>query len=105
MSKFKVGDHVAFYTSLGRTIGTVTQALNEELHIRLDVNPSDRCLVKAHPKQCRRLVKKERRRVYIPDVYLKKLLEDSVDAQCQHQISTHPVLDDDVEFIEVRKKK
>lgn len=58
--KFKVGDRVAVYTWQGKGIGCV-ERVGESTHI--DVRCADGSLYNdVHPKQCRLLKKKERRR-------------------------------------------
>lgn len=63
---FKVGDRVAVYSEgLGlagrptRTIGAINRVEGDAVRVDLGVD-----FLWFHPKQCRKLVKKERRRIY-----------------------------------------
>lgn len=62
MSKFQVGDLVAVYWSRSREVGTVEEIFGDgSLIIRLESG----LIAGYHPKQCRRLVKRKRREVYV----------------------------------------
>lgn len=63
MSKFKAGDRVAIYFGGERVVGTVV-GFHDGREDMMDVDPgrSNYHLPPVHPKQCRRLVKVQRRR-------------------------------------------
>jgi hypothetical protein len=100
MKEFKVGDRVAAYTgktnypdAIRRAVGEIAQiAANGAIllkHDTLDYWYS--------PKQCRRLIKRERRRVWVNPKY-QSLYHGS---ECVFRDEPR---DGFVEFIEVRKK-
>jgi hypothetical protein len=103
MSAFTVGDRVAVYISGQRMTGTVHEELEfGNLKVRCDIGaPFGYPIV--HPKQCRKLKKKARRRVWIHPEGFKAIPTDGtyqvaatrVDYSCNRWI----------EFIEVRKPK
>ena len=100
--EFKVGDRVAAYIGRQRIVGTI-ETIYEGKHMVL--NGSADLL---HPKQCRHLVKKERRRVWIEARLLDRDSDewDSDDHQVidvfkeYHEDPDRPL----VEFVEVRRK-
>lgn len=108
MSKFKVGDRVAVYSSLGRRMGFIKE-INKEAGIFLVFFPgpgrNDRTW--AHPKQCRKLrPKAKRRRVWIADTYVgdeqitsNHITFDAEKYDIPSRSSTW------VEFVEVRRRK
>jgi hypothetical protein len=106
---FQVGDRVAVYgheRGKLRQCGTVEGMKGEEPisfpdTIKVRIHPG--CALYCHPKQCRRLVKKPRRRVWIEESELGKSNHDvwvQFDAG-QLQVRAGEKL---VEFIEVRRK-
>lgn len=102
--KFKVGDRVAVYNYLGRNTGKISSLDDAgSFFVGLDqfVNGND--TMRAHPKQCRRLIKRPQRRVWISEEQLRLL--NVYDALQRTQISLSKILEDDVEFVEVRKPK
>lgn len=91
MSKFKVGDRVKIYHHRTPLIGVVNH-ITEDGMIKIDLSEVGYIY---HPKQCRKLVKKERRRAWI------KLTDyGQIDgwASCERHSPGW------VEFIEVKKK-
>jgi len=100
-----VGDRVAVYWYDGRFTGEIDRISNEgstgpRYFIQFDTG-----LAKwAHVKQCRRLVKRERRRVWISESNLGNL---AVHSQGHSVVvwKDKPMLDDAVEFREVRKER
>lgn len=60
MKKLKVGDRVAYYDSGFRDTGTIGACEPATSRVRID--PSGGWV---HPKQCRRLIRKERRHVWV----------------------------------------
>ncbi len=94
-NKFKVGDRVAVYAhTLGRAVGEVSDVQGLPPYW-LNVQTST-CGVVAHPKQCRKLVKKERRRVWVKFNHVHGM-SSLYEARPEHE-------GDFVEFIEVKKK-
>jgi|SRR5271157_2534169 len=96
-SKFKVGDRIRIYgfdsddatLVLARTVVSVSPNL-------IETDGGEFC----HPKQCRRLVKKQRRRVWILE---DDLVFDS-DGTSDCLLSTEKLHPTDIEFIEVKKR-
>lgn len=93
--KFKVGDRVAVYENCKRFTGMVLNDGHQSIQVELD---DDRVLP-FHPKQCRRLIKKPRRRIAVS--YDTGACEFSVRLLSGDNIPN----DKEVEFIEVRKAK
>lgn len=104
--KLKVGDRVAVYVggargvNPGRNTGTVISRTDEDGDYFIDFGDGQHWF--AHPKQCRRLVKKSRGKIYISCDALNKLLSGET-------ILTSVSLKRDaivapIEFIEARKK-
>jgi hypothetical protein len=111
-SKFKVGDRVAVYGFLRKPKssevyrycrgdrGTVLHAYSyDEVRVRLDSGEES----EVHPKQLRRLVKKERRRVWISE----SGLNDGCGyiALNEAKFAEYEDKDSFVEYVEVRRKK
>jgi hypothetical protein len=96
--KFKVGDRVAVYDGgfiLNGNAGVITKIFSEgKTVVKLDVETEYAAMPTVHMKQCRRLIKKPRRRVWA------RFCNDGT----LMSMSQVPGLDY-VEFIEVRKKK
>lgn len=104
-TQLKVGDRVAVYEVGFRCVGVIN---NIDSGGRLWVSDLDHHLgarqFLCHEKQCRKLVPKApKRRVWIDKEYLFHAMEASLD----DGLSVRPMLvcKDDIEFIEVRKKK
>lgn len=113
-SKFKVGEKVAVYTGTEsperlkiaiRSVGRVVGDWNDEL-IRVEISNGGPTFG-FHPKQCRRLVKKPRRRVWIDKGFLDGKLSKFTEADGT-VLSREPepnYLYQFVEFIEARPVK
>jgi hypothetical protein len=118
MGKFKVGDRVRVYGYArqlpstpplrGRTAPAIccdgTRVVVKEEFLVSIVFELNGVKYEAYKQQCRRLRKKIRRRVFIPEHVLKWLAEDDVRAQDTHLSETRCV-EDDVEFVEVKRRK
>lgn len=108
--KLKTGDRVAAYywddddRTATRIVGTVFKSNKTETHIKDDNGVG----LMFCTKQCRRLVKKPRRRVWVSPATLEKILESNSYSAAYYNnellISRAP-FDGSVEFIEVRKPK
>lgn len=72
--KFKVGDRVAFYTAEGRGTGKIVM---DDGDGTIGILSDKRDSARVHPKQCRLLKKKERRRMWISKKILEELLKDN----------------------------
>lgn len=59
----KVGDRCAVYTSRGRNVGTVMEISEHTGNIK--VVEGDNFCSWVHPKQCRRLIPKKRREIWV----------------------------------------
>lgn len=109
---FEVGDRVAVYTADGRFTGDIIGVFGVHC-IRVDyhpgqINASTGGVVgwaQVNPKQCRRLIKRERRRIWISETALALLKKDDPAIQDNNWVSLERVLDDDVEFVEARRRK
>jgi len=102
MSELKPGDRVAVYWGK-RCVGTVEMIRNDGL-LQISVeNGSTSDTWIAHPKQCRKLVKKERRRVWFEKVDIGQNHWNGYSNEKEIWESLKP--GERVEFIEVRKKK
>lgn len=98
--KFKVGDRVAVYGP-ERDVGTISE-VNGRGFVRMDPDDNNFDTNWFHPKQCRRLVKKERRRVWV--VFAEHISQrDMLIADPLH-IWEPGERQRAVEFIEVKKK-
>lgn len=110
-NKFPPGTRVRVYGSFGSLTllalkGEVfrTRVMDEKIEIRLDGGE----IVIAHPKQCRRLVKRERRRVWVLESQFQRL--ESGRSEYRIWVETDPgnlkcqANDNFIEFIEVKKK-
>lgn len=105
MSKFKVGDRVAVYGNIRNSSGYYVRGAYASVHAitaadEIEIIPDDNSYPErrftVHPKQCRRLVKKERRRVWVSLGSLYRS-GDSMPVFFEQQAGCR-------EFIEVRKK-
>ncbi len=67
MSKFKVGDRVAFYSGSVRRTGTINKIVRDDyIEVLTGEIGDDRLFGHlVHPKQCRKLVKKARREFWV----------------------------------------
>lgn len=89
---FAVGDRVAVYSKHERVVGTITDT--DGTCNLMDIQLTDGSLRCVHPKQCRRLKPRtKRRRVYLDTA----MADDPIYATRQHP--------DEVVFVEVRPKK
>jgi hypothetical protein len=100
MSRFKSGDRVAIYSGTKRWTGTVEQCSADDMLLRVALHPSG-TVTGAHPKQCRKLVKKYRRRVW---------LHCYEDGRVEHALKLHtPTCGVPCtfcrEFVEVKRKR
>lgn len=98
---FKVGQRVAVYNFGIRYVGTIFDVFKDGIDVAED---PDNKGMRVHPKQLRRLVKKERRRVWIPET---SLPHDMI-GKCEDAawVSADDRSKDGwVEFIEVKKPK
>lgn len=114
---FKVGDRVACYGFIqpeghsvpqrpvdGRCTGTILY-IDKKIGLNIKTDAFNLVNMWAHPKQCRKLVKKPRRRVFIAASHV-EMLESGERLPVQAATSSsHWLLPkDSIEFIEVRKK-
>ena len=111
--KFKVGDRVAVYGYVsrygrsyrgarGEVVGFDT---NNFLLVTFDQDSIEKSSYSAHPKQCRRLVKKKpRRRVWLGPATVAELDRDTVSSQ-NRVYSERPPYEGWVEFVEVRSPR
>ena len=110
MTKFQVGDRVAVYghalCGYSRTVGIVKVVHESFVALQepwLDIDTKDHQGIGADPKQCRKLVKKARRRVFV--------LRDELDNPDFNFTAAKAKLEPQlnkvnwVEFVEVRRKK
>lgn len=98
MSKFKVGDRVVMYNGFARHTGVINSLVRSSLYqIKIDSTES---VMTFHEKQCRKLVKKERRRVWVDVEALRAISEDSVNGKGDGLID----VSEWIEFTEVRRK-
>jgi hypothetical protein len=120
MTTFKVGDRVKVhgwvqmhnspYVARRGGIATVKWIANteESMHVVFDrdrtTGEEDDIHYSAHPKQCRKLVKRERRRIWIGMPALESLgnIGQVITLQIWQDKPKQPAT---IEFIEVRKKK
>lgn len=108
MSKFKIGDRVMVYGAVqigdqsykARPGGkaTIIYYPNSEPYVQFDDDRDTHYSV--DPKQCRRLVKKPRRRIWI-----KTIVKNEYYKGTQYICSSFKTDDSFVEFVEVLKKK
>lgn len=117
MSKFKVGDRVAVYSGSVRAVGVVENIYPKDslkhFQTTLDkdglicIKVSETSLMYVHPKQCRHITKRKPRKLWVSaNVYDKCTNgEDSLSFTSFILSASGPKQLDDIEFIEVRKKK
>lgn len=104
----KVGDRVAAYSPDGRRVGTVA-AIYPDSNVKVEypkrkypTGTGWELSRQFHPKQLRRLKKRERRRIWISRNGLDLIDSDlEVDKQL---ISRKQLMSTDVEFVEVKRK-
>lgn len=115
MSKFHVGDRVAVYGPAwspgheGRMVSHKAEVVAVIDACTLHIRPADGKLYFVHPKQCRRLKKRERRRVWVGQI---RVITPKQDLRFMEARFTEPsdyegTADGKpwIEFIEVRKKE
>lgn len=95
--KFKVGDSVAYYTEHGRKTAIVVAVEESNNILWLSQHPECYQNDKVHPKQCRKLVKKERRSIWVH----KDTLAWIENAAKGGKLGS---TEDCIEFVEVKKK-
>lgn len=98
MSKFKVGDRVAVYSGSlysGHAGEIICVLQTGELSV--DVGDLDYLIVR--PQQCRKLVKKKRRRVSVNPAFINAVSESTLTIWRPYPVPGW------IEFVEVRKKK
>lgn len=76
--KFWVRDKVAVYMGIDRFVGHVVRVQERILHVQPVDRPHE---VQVAPQQCRRLIKKKRREVWVSEEFLK---EWKTLADCPH---------------------
>ena len=110
MSKPKAWDLVAHYSEHGRTVHKVLSVRPDgKLDLKSNLGSSYDSFI-AHPKQCRRLIKKPKRRVWIQQNAINVLERTSgihatsLGGSFLGDILTVP-FEGAIEFIEVRKEK
>jgi hypothetical protein len=111
---FEVGEMVAVYGSVRDLHTDIHYLRGDKAKVLLIIGPNE-LIVKidrdgweynVHPKQCRRLVKAERRRVWISERHILDLQKiEVIPTNINSTISSTKLLPDDIEFIEVRKPK
>jgi hypothetical protein len=107
MNKFQKGDRVACYFGLEgegakRWTGTVDYAKEDYVQVTTDDGVAGRGL---HPKQCRKLVKKKRNRIWVKPEFLKSALDKLFDENKNYCLAKYPAPDTYwTEFVEVKKK-
>lgn len=110
MSKFKAGDRVRVYGYLGQkhpVSASVTTVHTDELIVNIDVqirpgvflDGPDAVCVSVSPKQCRRLIKKPKRRVWINV----KDLPGGTSGHAHYLINKPHNQPQYIEFVEVKK--
>ena len=97
MTKFKVGDRVAFYDGIARNTGTVDEIDSTVDAIRVDD-------VWLHAKQCRRLKKKERRRVWLNPEFVPSAYQPKTRAVGTKLVISVTPVPEFIEFVEVKRK-
>lgn len=103
MSKFKVGDRVVVYHNASRIVGWLTEITGADSAV-FQSDEMSRILV--HPKQCRRLIKKKKKEIWVSPDLIKFWGSDF-----RSQLSGNPVCWTETErpgwirFIEAKEKK
>lgn len=107
MTKFAVGDRVRVYGWFGSTADPclsdtpcTIERIDDSGHLYVRPKKWNKQVI-VHPKQCRKLIKKERRRVWIAREGLASIPACSTR---NISVSDHVRFSDDIEFIEVVKK-
>lgn len=62
---FQVGDRIAVYFGFERYTGTITEIRQDGFLKYVEDGRGDGALIFAHPKACRRLVKRKRRELWV----------------------------------------
>jgi hypothetical protein len=103
MSKFKIGDRVAVYNNGQRYIGIVCDDSVEGID-QIPVKAGNGPSYIVHKNQLRKLVKKERRRVWVRTRYIDQSYK-LPDIVCLEATEVNPHDSQWTEFVEVRRKK
>lgn len=105
--KFKPGDRVAVYLGKGRITGVVTRINEGDILTVEELKPLGFGeAIAAHPKQCRKLKPRERRRVWISKQILDQLSVSGGDRlTAEGVIGAFKYADDCAEFIEAPRRK
>lgn len=102
MSKFSVGQKVAFYYRDGRCVGRIVD-VDESQHL-LEINDGEGGGHWLHEKQCRRLVKKERKRWWINTAPITVVENGKVIMSLSEYPITSVPQENWIEVVEVGKK-
>lgn len=105
MTKFKIGDRVAAYTFEKRYLGTIDAINDDYVVIFGQTAPSRFFRLQFHNKQCRKLVKKPRRRRIWVNEYPAGLADGNYSNLELAQNYKKSSCVGTVEFVEVRPKK
>ena len=97
-SKFKVGDRVRVYHGLMRFDGTVKQTSTSLLAVEYELSSGEKRASEFQTQQCRKLVKRERRRVWL----MRGQLEQGYGVIAAEY--SQPEGNAYAEFVEVRRK-
>lgn len=107
---FKVGDRVVVYSASGRSLATIQQIVDISRLVTVRLNKPIRIAgvehitIPVHPKQCRKLVKKDILHVWIDTFHLATLIDPALTLGIDTYVSMRP-RDGWTEFKEVRSKK
>ncbi len=104
MNKFQAGDKIVVYADGGRYYGQVASVSSygdKVLHVKLEGLDDKIC---AHPKQCRRLKKKQGLRVWV-NYYNDNDLGYAWRSKEEADRCQDPERRECIEFIEVKRKK
>lgn len=104
MSKFKVGDKVKVYWASSTIWIGVVQAVEEENLFVVEPKGSVKFVsVHAHPKQCRKLIKKPKKYILVFDTPGKGIGKDCRVIACSED--TEAAVSGYTKFVEVKNKK
>lgn len=105
---FAVGDRVRVYGVSRKCGGDLVESHTGTVRFlwetECEVEGPDRTLSIAHYKQCRRLIKRPRRRVWITENALNRLADFAENESTEATISKKKIVGTDIEFIEARSK-
>lgn len=107
---FEVGDRVAVYEGINKYRGPIDTVGNFQGADYIRIKDGKSISREFHPKQCRRLVKKERRRFFVQRDEVDRIITDLKEKSPEDwetyalDFSLRKLVDDDIEFIEVRRK-